>query len=412
MSTISLICKQCGGQLDFDSEKTSGREFGFCRHCGTKFLFNDEIINNTYNTTYQTTIIKNIDGSAKTDADELILSAETLIGLGEWQKAKNVLDKAIETYPSDWRTWFGMVKYCTANFNNLSDTTHRYFLEKAKAVVKSEERERLNTLYKIYLDKIAAENRRRAAELARQRQEEERIRQEKIRKWQEGAPKRKKIYIFSSIAAAACAVLFLAIFLPLHFTRDVRAENARIRAEQKAEQEYIANNTLTVSYTYLNEYGNEITKTATYIYDRTTPDLTISDRPGYEFTLYTSATEFTEQTRYNFNHKPETKQISLWARITPIIYAINFENLQNGSNPNITEYTIESSSINFTAPARDGYLGMWDITSIASGSIGEKTITAIWMPIVYNINYDNLLDGTHTNIATYTIESETLKYNS
>ena len=350
--------------------------------------------------------------TAAVSAAELVAHAEKLLLYGERQKARILLEQAARQYPECWFTGYSMVKFLTANFTDFGVTEHMPYLKQARAAANDEQLSMINFQYGQYIQQktaqeewvawVQATEERRfqyEQEQIRQRQEAERIRQEKIRKWEENKPKRQRIYKLSAAIASCAVIVFLAIFLPLHFTKNIRAE-----------QRYVKNNTYTVSYTYTDDNGNEIKKNATYVFDRTTPDLEIPDKPGYEFTLYTNPTEFSEQTKFNYDVKPETKQINLWAKITPIIYTITYENLQNGSNPNITEYTIESDTINFAAPARDAYIGMWDITSIASGSTGEKTITAIWIPIVYNINYNNLLDGTNTNVGTYTIESETINF--
>ncbi|MCL2797566.1 MAG: hypothetical protein FWD58_05890 [Firmicutes bacterium] len=47
MAVITLICNQCGGQVNLDDS----REFGFCNFCGTKLLIKSDVIQNTYNTT-------------------------------------------------------------------------------------------------------------------------------------------------------------------------------------------------------------------------------------------------------------------------------------------------------------------------------------------------------------------------
>ncbi|MCL2798211.1 MAG: hypothetical protein FWD58_09205 [Firmicutes bacterium] len=154
MALISLRCGQCGGYIEFDSDLITGREEGFCVHCGTKFLYKDEIVNQ--NVYFQTTIIKNVAGADKTDAEEMIASAETLMNLGEWKKAKNVLDKAIESYPADWRVWFTFVRFYTAGFTNLADTHHFYYLDRAKTVADAEAGAQIDAFYAPFAKKAAA----------------------------------------------------------------------------------------------------------------------------------------------------------------------------------------------------------------------------------------------------------------
>ena len=99
-----------------------------------------------------------------------------------------------------------------------------------------------------------------------------------------------------------------------------------------------------------------------------------------------------------------------------IVYSISYSNLRGGTNPNanIKTYTVESNTIEFAAPIWEAYNGKtWNITSIPSGSWGDKIITAVWTnPVVYSINYANLRGGTNpnANIKTYTVESNTIEF--
>jgi len=80
-------------------------------------------------------------------------------------------------------------------------------------------------------------------------------------------------------------------------------------------------------------------------------------------------------------------------------------------------YTVESDDITLTNPTREGYTftgwtgtGLGEATmtvTIPTGSTGDRTYTANWTPITYDISY-TLNGGEATNPATYTIESETI----
>lgn len=87
---------------------------------------------------------------------------------------------------------------------------------------------------------------------------------------------------------------------------------------------------------------------------------------------------------------------------TPIPYNITYV-INYGTNPNahITTYTIESATINFAPPyGRNYYTGAWNISSIPKGSTGNKTITAIWTPIEYNVTYNLGVSGLINNNPT------------
>lgn len=95
-------------------------------------------------------------------------------------------------------------------------------------------------------------------------------------------------------------------------------------------------------------------------------------------------------------------------------------NLNGGSvtpaNANPTSYTIESNDITLTNPTKEHYtFAGWtgsngstpqETVTIASGSTGDKSYTANWNPVNYNISYD-LNGGSATNPTTYNIETAT-----
>ena len=107
-----------------------------------------------------------------------------------------------------------------------------------------------------------------------------------------------------------------------------------------------------------------------------------------------------------------TGEKTFTANWTAINYQITYE-LEGGTlnvNPNPSSYTIETPTITITGtPKRDGYIFRgWSVQTIAKGSVGDKTVTAKWEPIVYTVTY-NLNGGTNptNNPKTYTIESNT-----
>ena len=115
---------------------------------------------------------------------------------------------------------------------------------------------------------------------------------------------------------------------------------------------------------------------------------------------------------------------SYTATWTPIIYTITYD-LAGGSvaTANPTTYTIESAAITLNNPTRVGYnfagwtgTGLTEATkmvTIANGSMENRSYTATWTPVIYNISYD-LAKGTvaSANPATYTIETATFTLNN
>ena len=100
-----------------------------------------------------------------------------------------------------------------------------------------------------------------------------------------------------------------------------------------------------------------------------------------------------------------------------IIYNLN-GGTNNKNNP--ATYTIESDTITLETPARTAYsFAGWfadrdftdEITEIAAGSFGNKTVYAKWTPVVYDIIYE--LDGganDENNPTTYTVETPTIEF--
>lgn len=93
------------------------------------------------------------------------------------------------------------------------------------------------------------------------------------------------------------------------------------------------------------------------------------------------------ETRWDFENdtvtETQTEPLTLYAQWEPTAYPITYE-LNGGENApeNPESYTVESETITFAAPTREGYsfLG-WSPETIPQGSTGAKTITARWEPI-------------------------------
>lgn len=83
------------------------------------------------------------------------------------------------------------------------------------------------------------------------------------------------------------------------------------------------------------------------------------------------------------------QDITLYAKWDVITYDINYvlDGGTNGSNPD--SYTVESNTIILEDPVKEGYAfdGWLEGSDIAQGSIGNKTFTAIWLAIEYDVNY-------------------------
>ena len=121
-----------------------------------------------------------------------------------------------------------------------------------------------------------------------------------------------------------------------------------------------------------------------------------------------------EQWKYDY---PVTLTAQWSLNTYEIIYNLN-GGTNNKNNP--ATYTIESDTVTLVTPARTAYsFAGWftdrnftnEITEIAAGSFGNKTVYAKWTPVVYDIIYE--LDGganDENNPTTYTVETPTIEF--
>lgn len=138
---------------------------------------------------------------------------------------------------------------------------------------------------------------------------------------------------------------------------------------------------------------------------------------GYTFGGWFKETECTNA--WDFASDVVNANTTLFAKWTLINFTIDYT-LNGGNATNPANYTFESSAITLNNPTRDGYtFAGWTgsngstpqtTVTITSGSTGNKSYTANWTPVNYNISYD--LNGgsvtpTNANPTTYNIETAT-----
>lgn len=107
---------------------------------------------------------------------------------------------------------------------------------------------------------------------------------------------------------------------------------------------------------------------------------------------------------------------SVNALYVPIKYSIKYNivgpyDIDDPINHNSTSYTIEDETKMLSPASKTGYTFIkWtkdgqDITEIVAGSYGDITLTAVWEPITYMIEYQNA--PINSNTTNYTVETET-----
>ena len=172
---------------------------------------------------------------------------------------------------------------------------------------------------------------------------------------------------------------------------------------------YAAYTPIIYDIAYAGVYNGTHSNPATYTVESATITLSAASRTGYTFDgWYVGDDLVTEIVTGSYGDKTFTAQ---W---TPITYEIVYENTKGAANSNATEYTIESDTIalldiSATGYTFDGwYVGDELVTEIAEGSYGDKTFTAQWTPITYEIVYENTKGAANANVTEYTIESDTI----
>jgi len=118
MPLTAARCTQCNGDVKVDP----AQEAAVCTHCGTPFIIEKAI--NNYNTTL------NINDSGVT-ADTLIARADLFLQNGDFAKADETYEKALERAPHDHSAHWGKF-LCKLNVSNTSDkaaeaVVERYF---------------------------------------------------------------------------------------------------------------------------------------------------------------------------------------------------------------------------------------------------------------------------------------------
>jgi len=103
MAKTTLVCDQCGGQCDVDP---SGKNFYFCTHCGTKCVIKSDVIQHNYTTNTTQHITKHVYGGTGKDADEYIAGGEKWARMGNYKKAIEQFQKAIDEDPENGKAWY------------------------------------------------------------------------------------------------------------------------------------------------------------------------------------------------------------------------------------------------------------------------------------------------------------------
>ena len=165
--------------------------------------------------------------------------------------------------------------------------------------------------------------------------------------------------------------------------------------------------------TYDVNGGNELTSNIKNVtYQNVIGDLAVPTRDNYRFVgWYYGNVQITKDSTYSYK-----QDIVVVARWEAVEYNITY-NLNDGINNsgNADKYSVVNNVI-FKDPTRAGYeFTGWTyegnpITSTTGLAI-NITVVANWKPIEYQINYENIFDGTNDNPISYNIESNDIIIN-
>jgi uncharacterized repeat protein (TIGR02543 family) len=180
-------------------------------------------------------------------------------------------------------------------------------------------------------------------------------------------------------------------------------------------------NTYTITYLDLFEGQNDAENIATYTVITPSYNLKNPTRLGYTFNgwYYLSSGNQNPITQITIG---SAGNLELYASWTLNTYTITYLDLFEGQNDaeNIATYTVITPSYNLKNPTRLGYtFNGWyylssgnqnPITQITIGSAGNLELYASWTLNIYNIIYDNLLNGINPNssLVDYTILTPTI----
>lgn len=116
MPLVPAICTQCGSPIEVDNAK----EAGICPRCGTAFI-TEKVINNyitqhVSNTSVNQTIVKNVYGREKTEAEEYAARGLSFLGMGEYIEAAGCFDSAVKCEPGNIENHILLYRALTFDF--------------------------------------------------------------------------------------------------------------------------------------------------------------------------------------------------------------------------------------------------------------------------------------------------------
>lgn len=117
MALIPVLCPNCGASIEIESND----ETYTCKHCGTSFVTEKVINNNSYNTVHNITnnITKVVNGDTDDDADDFFNRGLSHLKLDNITDAKRCFAEAIRKDPSGGLYYFYYLVAATKKFTSV-----------------------------------------------------------------------------------------------------------------------------------------------------------------------------------------------------------------------------------------------------------------------------------------------------
>jgi len=150
MALKPVICTQCHGSVQIEDT----RDCGFCMYCGTKIL-----IAPPPPPVQQQPIMSmpvfNIESTGH--VVDYMKNGETFLSLGEFRKAGEAFERAVDNDPANYKGWFGLASAGSNGFSlneNIPESVITN-LEKALKLVPDDDKAGVERAHKMYAEKYA-----------------------------------------------------------------------------------------------------------------------------------------------------------------------------------------------------------------------------------------------------------------
>lgn len=145
---INARCPLCG--FDFYTEIKSGNVI--CPSCN-KEVSAAQAVKYLQSVTESPEIAKEAHGEDYHKVRMMLDEAHGLCLLSRFDEAETKIEEALSLTETDYRVYMAMVEVKTKNYTDLSDETHKPYIDKAISVADAEERTEIKRLYKNYYEK-------------------------------------------------------------------------------------------------------------------------------------------------------------------------------------------------------------------------------------------------------------------